>query len=59
MWCPGPDEVLKEAENENYVQAPLGLNGSSGKTISKYLQKKVKPQNHRFVSYAQTLKTFP
>jgi len=42
-----------------YVKSPLGVFGASGKTIPKYIQKKVKPLNHRFVSYARTLKSYP
>ena len=53
------DEVLKYSDHKGYVKNPLGLNGASGKTISKYIEKKVKPQNHRFVSYAQILQKFP
>jgi len=41
------------------VVNPLGLFGSSGKTISKYSQRKLKPKNHRFASYAAALKNFP
>ena len=53
------DEVLKYAHNQNAVKNPLGLYGSAGKTISKYRQKRVRPKNHRFKSYSETLKTFP
>ncbi|MBM3910630.1 MAG: DUF726 domain-containing protein [Thaumarchaeota archaeon] len=57
-YCP-TDEVLKEAVNERSVKLPIGLYGAKGKTISKYSQTKVFPKNHRFVSYAATLKSFP
>ena len=53
------DEVLKYAHDTNTVTNPLGLYGSKGKKISKYTEKKVKPKNHRFVSYATTIKNFP
>jgi len=53
------DEVLKESEKEISVRSPIGLYGTRGKTISKYSQKRVFPKNHRFVSYATTLKSFP
>jgi len=53
------DEVLFWAQKANYVDSPLGLNGIGGKTISKYHQRKVAPENHRFVSYAAVLKSFP
>jgi len=53
------DEVLRWADNEKYVLGPLGLNGATGKPISKYHQKLVKPKNHRFASYAAVLNSFP
>ncbi|MCH9657136.1 DUF726 domain-containing protein [archaeon] len=53
------DEVLKWADNEKYVKGPLGLNGSTGKPVSKYRQKIVKPKNHRFVSYSAVLNSYP
>ncbi|MGQ0377395.1 MAG: DUF726 domain-containing protein [Nitrososphaerota archaeon] len=53
------DEVLKEAEKIGSVKLPLGLYGAKGKIISKYSQNKVFPKNHRFASYAVTLKSFP
>jgi esterase/lipase superfamily enzyme len=53
------DEVLFWADKANFVAGPLGLNGATGKTILKYHQKLVKPENHRFASYAQVLKSFP
>jgi len=58
--CYSPDdEVLRYSQEKGYVKNPLGLCGSTGKTISKYVQKKIKPKNHRFVSYADALKSFP
>ena len=53
------DEVLNWADKEKYVQGPLGLKGAIGKPISKYHQKLVKPQNHRFASYVRLLNSFP
>jgi len=53
------DEVLFWGDKANYVSGPLGLHGATGKTISKYHQKKVSPENHRFASYAAVLKSFP
>ncbi len=53
------DEVLFWGDKANYVLGPLGLYGATGKTISKYHQKKVSPENHRFASYAAVLKSFP
>lgn len=53
------DEVLFWADKTNFVAGPLGLNGASGKAISKYHQRKVEPANHRFASYAAVLKSFP
>ena len=53
------DEVLGWADNHKFVKGPLGLNGATGKTISKYHQKSVKPKNHRFASYAAVLTKFP
>ncbi len=51
------DEVLKSSENSYYN--PLGLNGITGITMKKYSQKKVCSQDHRFVSYIDTLDSFP
>jgi len=53
------DEVLRHSYEMGFVKSPIGLFGASGKPIPKYIQKKVKPRNHRFVSYARTLMTFP
>jgi esterase/lipase superfamily enzyme len=53
------DEVLSWADKQKFVKGPLGLNGATGDTISKYRQKSVKPKNHRFASYAAVLKQFP
>jgi len=53
------DEVLRLADNWNWVNTPIGYRGARGKTISKYSQIMVKPKNHRFVSYADVLRSFP
>ena len=53
------DEVLGWADKEKFVSGPLGLNGATGKTVSKYHQKLVKPKNHRFASYVAVLNSFP
>lgn len=53
------DEVLNWADNKKLVQGPLGLHGVVGTPISKYVQKKVMPKNHRFASYAVVLTKFP
>jgi hypothetical protein len=53
------DEVLQWANKEKFVKGPLGLDGATGKTISKYHQKSVNPQNHRFASYIAVLRSFP
>jgi len=53
------DEVLFWGDKANYVSGPLGLHGATGKTISKYHQKLVSPENHRFASYAAVLRSFP
>ena len=53
------DDVLREAEELNWVPTPIGHKGARGKTISKYKQTMVKPKNHRFQSYARVLNSFP
>ncbi len=53
------DEVLFWGDMANFVSGPLGLHGATGKTISKYHQKLVSPENHRFASYAAVLKSYP
>lgn len=53
------DEVLQYAHDTNSVKNPLGLCGSAGGKISKYVEKKVKPKNHRFASYALAIRNFP
>ena len=51
--------VLGWAEKEKFVNGPLGLNGATGKPVSKYTQILLKPKNHRFASYVSVLKKFP
>ena len=53
------DDVLREADESNWVPTPIGYRGANGKTISKYTQIMVKPKNHRFASYAMVLNRFP
>ena len=55
------DEVLAEADANGYVEGgPLGLYGAApGETSSRYKQKKIAPENHRFASYAAALHSFP
>ena len=53
------DDVLKAAHDEKWVESPIGYRGALGTTCSKYNQKQVRPQNHRFASYAKTIMSFP
>ena len=53
------DDVLKAAHDEKWVDSPIGYRGALGTTCKKYHQKQVCPQNHRFASYAKTIKSFP
>jgi hypothetical protein len=53
------DDVLYWSDKMGYVRGSLGLNGASGKPISKYHQKLVKPKNHRFASYVTVLNSYP
>ena len=53
------DDVLKYGNDQYPIFRPLGLFGSSGKPISKFIQKRVKSQNHRFLSYSRTILSFP
>ena len=53
------DDVLKAAHDEKWVESPIGYRGALGTTCPKYVQKQVRPQNHRFASYAKTIKSFP
>jgi pimeloyl-ACP methyl ester carboxylesterase len=53
------DDVLRLADDWNWVDTPIGYRGAIGKTISKYSQTMVKPKNHRFASYAAVLRSFP
>ena len=53
------DDVLRLAEEWNWMVTPIGYKGAYGKTISKYTQTMLKPKNHRFVSYATSLSSFP
>ncbi len=54
------DEVLNYAHDTGYILGPLGLCGAAGRPVSsKYRQIRVRPENHRFVSYAAVLDAFP
>jgi esterase/lipase superfamily enzyme len=53
------DGVLKYAYQEGLIPEPIGYSGTAGKSVPKYVQKHVRPDNHRFVSYAKTLKSYP
>lgn len=53
------DLVLKYAYEQGLIPQPIGYGGITGKSMPNYSQKHVRPQNHRFVSYAQVLKSFP
>jgi len=53
------DDVLKHAYNNSMIERPIGYLGKEGKVVPKYAQKKVSPRNHRFVSYAAVLRSFP
>lgn len=53
------DGVLKYEYEAQLLEKPIGYMGKEGKSVSKYTQKKVRPKNHRFVSYASVLRTFP
>ena len=53
------DEVLKQSHKDGSVKNPLGYLGITGKKIPKIIQIRVYPKNHRFVSYAAMLKSFP
>ena len=57
-FSPG-DEVLKYAHDYEAVLNPIGYLGCKPKSLSKYVQKKVWPKNHRFANYAATIKSFP
>ena len=53
------DGVLKYAYLQNLIPEPIGYSGANGKTTSNYVQKHVHPDNHRFVSYAKILSSYP
>jgi len=53
------DDVLRVADDWNWLVTPIGYSGAHRKTISKYSQTMVKPKNHRFASYAAVLRSFP
>lgn len=59
------DEVLLEAAGLRAAEGPprpgdpLGLRGAHGRAVAKYRQAEVRPENHRFASYAAVLEGFP
>lgn len=53
------DDVLKYAFEQELIPKPLGYSGINTKTVAKYSQKHVHPKNHRFISYAKTIKSYP
>ncbi|NDF26944.1 MAG: DUF726 domain-containing protein [Nitrosopumilaceae archaeon] len=53
------DNVLKYASKQELIPPPIGLVGATGKTPRVYTQHHVKPDNHRFASYAKVLKSYP
>jgi len=53
------DEVLKQSHQGGWVKNPLGYFGYTSSPIPKLSQIRVHPKNHRFVSYASVLKSFP
>lgn len=53
------DEVLAYSHKIGIIDSPLGYYGYHGKTTTKYAQRKVRPKNHRFASYASTLTVYP
>jgi len=57
-YCP-TDEVLKQSYQDGIIRQPLGYLGSSGKTVKKFMQKRIFAKNHRFASYSLMLKSFP
>ncbi len=52
------DEVLKYAYETGLIKIPLGYRGVQRKSVPKYVQKRVMPKNHRFVSYVSLLMSF-
>lgn len=52
------DEVLAEADNSGATSKPIGLEGL-GRAFPRCMQVHVKPENHRFASYAAVLESFP
>lgn len=52
------DDVLRLAHEYGHLKNPIGYSGY-GVKFPKYRQRKVHPKNHRFASYADTIKSFP
>lgn len=53
------DDILKDAHESGDVPSPIGYLGCRPKPLAKYTQKRVNPKNHRFASYAATIRSFP
>ena len=53
------DDVLRSAHQCGAVHNPVGYLGCRPHHLPKYSQKRVRPENHRFASYAATIKSFP
>lgn len=51
------DEVLRHAHESGQLKNPIGYTGYA--PFRKYVQRRVRPANHRFASYADTIKSFP
>lgn len=58
FYCP-TDEVLKYSHKQGLIKNPLGLMGSSGKSVRKFKQKRIFTKNHRFASYSVMIQSFP
>ena len=55
-YCPN-DEILETAIIDGLK--PIGLYGTTKKTITNYYQKKVYPKSHKFADYLDKLNKFP
>ena len=53
------DEGLMHAHDSGAVLSPIGYLGCRPRPFPKYTQKRVRPKNHRFASYAATIRSFP
>lgn len=53
------DEVLREAHESGAVPDPVGYRGCGPGRPPGCVQRRVRPRNHRFASYAATVRSFP